>query len=160
MEVFNDQKYDKLNKHHTDLGVPWRDPSFPTSDASIGISKLNSLPRNIQWKRPKVSHPWIIFLKDLSHRNILCLHTGYREGATALLGWDIGQGCHTRPTGWVWFDTCELCLPFDRTNSCNAMSLIIFVDHWLITHYAVTTKGIVGKLTLRGQAVNRSFDIK
>jgi len=53
MELFKDQRYDKLSKHHSDLGVPWRDPSFPTSDASIGLSKINNLPRNIQWKRPK-----------------------------------------------------------------------------------------------------------
>ena len=62
MELFNDQKFDKLRKHHSDLGVPWRDPTFPASDASIGLSKIQSLPRNIQWKRPHVSvvrFPWI-----------------------------------------------------------------------------------------------------
>ena len=29
MELFNDQKYDKLSKHHSEMGVPWRDPTFP-----------------------------------------------------------------------------------------------------------------------------------
>jgi len=53
MEIFNQQKYEKLHKHHSDLGVPWTDPTFPASDASIGVAKLQSLPKNIQWKRPK-----------------------------------------------------------------------------------------------------------
>ena len=53
MEFFNDQNYEKIRKHHAELGVPWTDPKFTASDSSIGLSKVQKLPRNIQWKRPR-----------------------------------------------------------------------------------------------------------
>ena len=56
MELFNDQNFDKIRKKYEELGVPWTDPTFTASDSSIGQSKLNDLPRNIQWKRPYVSN--------------------------------------------------------------------------------------------------------
>lgn len=52
MELFNDQNFDKIRKKYEELGVPWTDPTFTSSDSSIGQSKLKDLPRNIQWKRP------------------------------------------------------------------------------------------------------------
>ncbi len=51
---YRDQNFSKLSKHHRDLGVPWSDPTFPPSDASIGTAKVKNLPRNIEWKRPRV----------------------------------------------------------------------------------------------------------
>ena len=27
-------------KHHRELGVPWTDPAFPPSDASVGAAKV------------------------------------------------------------------------------------------------------------------------
>ena len=55
MELFHDQDFDKIQKKHSELGVPWTDPTFSASDASIGLSKIKDLPHNIQWKRPYVS---------------------------------------------------------------------------------------------------------
>ena len=56
MERFKGQNYDKLRKHHSDMGVPWTDPTFPASDTSIGHSKSSKIPRNVKWLRPSVSH--------------------------------------------------------------------------------------------------------
>ena len=56
MELFHDQDFDKIQKKHSELGVPWTDPTFSASDASIGLSKIKDLPHNIQWKRPFVSN--------------------------------------------------------------------------------------------------------
>ncbi len=53
-EKFKDQNYEKLRKHHRELGVPWTDPTFPASEASIGLTKARKLPRKIEWKRPGV----------------------------------------------------------------------------------------------------------
>ena len=66
MELFNDQNFEKIQKKHSELGVPWSDPTFSASDASIGLSKVKDLPRNIEWKRPYVS----------SLRNLYFLHSG------------------------------------------------------------------------------------
>ena len=55
MELFHDQDFEKIQKKHSDLGVPWTDPTFSASDATIGLSKIKDLPHNIQWKRPYVS---------------------------------------------------------------------------------------------------------
>ena len=59
-ECFKGQSYSKIRKHHQELGVPWTDPQFPASDASIGLNKLKELPRNIEWKRPIVSRQQFI----------------------------------------------------------------------------------------------------
>ena len=42
VEVFKDQRYAKLRKHHQELGVPWTDHTFPANDSSIGIQKVNN----------------------------------------------------------------------------------------------------------------------
>ena len=42
--------YEKLVKHHRELGVPWTDPAFPLSDAA----KVRQLGRKVEWKRPSV----------------------------------------------------------------------------------------------------------
>ena len=55
MDLFNDQNFEKIQKKHCELGVPWSDPTFSASDVSIGLSKVKDLPRNIEWKRPYVS---------------------------------------------------------------------------------------------------------
>ena len=55
MERFKGQKYEKLRKHHQEMGVPWTDPTFPPSDTSIGHSKSGKMPRIVTWKRPHVS---------------------------------------------------------------------------------------------------------
>ena len=55
MELLHDQDFDKIQKKHSELGVPWTDPTFSASDATIGLSKIKDLPHNIQWKRPYVS---------------------------------------------------------------------------------------------------------
>ena len=55
MERFKGQNYEKLRKHHQEMGVPWTDPTFPASDTSIGHSKGGKIPRNVKWKRPSVS---------------------------------------------------------------------------------------------------------
>ena len=55
MERFKGQNYEKLRKHHQEMGVPWTDPTFPASDTSIGHSKGGKIPRNVRWKRPSVS---------------------------------------------------------------------------------------------------------
>ena len=49
--------YEKLVKHHRELGVPWTDPAFPPSDAdaSFGAAKVRQLGRKVEWKRPSVS---------------------------------------------------------------------------------------------------------
>ena len=52
---FKSQNYDKLVKHHRALGVPWTDPTFPPSDASVGAAKVRELGRKVEWKRPSVS---------------------------------------------------------------------------------------------------------
>ena len=52
---FKNQNYDKLVKHHRALGVPWTDPTFPPSDASVGAAKVRELGRKVEWKRPSVS---------------------------------------------------------------------------------------------------------
>ena len=39
--IFKDQKYQKLRKHHQDLGVPWTDHTFPANDTSIGLQKVS-----------------------------------------------------------------------------------------------------------------------
>ena len=54
-ERFKDQNYDKLVKHPRALGVPWTDPTFPPSEASIGAGKVRELGRKVEWKRPGVS---------------------------------------------------------------------------------------------------------
>ena len=46
--------YEKLVKHHRELGVPWTDPAFPPSDASVGVAKVRQLGRKVEWKRPSV----------------------------------------------------------------------------------------------------------
>ena len=46
--------YEKLVKHHRELGVPWTDPAFPPSDASVGAAKVCQLGRKVEWKRPSV----------------------------------------------------------------------------------------------------------
>ena len=43
--------YEKLVKHHRELGVPWTDPAFPPSDASVGAAKVRQLGRKVEWKR-------------------------------------------------------------------------------------------------------------
>ena len=45
--------YVKLVKHHPELGVPWTDPAFPPSDASVGAAK-------VEWKRPSLSREWVV----------------------------------------------------------------------------------------------------
>ena len=55
---FRDQSYEKLVKHHRELGVPWTDPAFPPSDASVGAAKVRQLGRKVEWKRPAVSVMW------------------------------------------------------------------------------------------------------
>jgi len=47
---FKGQKYQKLRKHHQDLGVPWTDHTFPANDSSIGLQKSRELGR-IDWIR-------------------------------------------------------------------------------------------------------------
>ena len=54
-ERYKKQNYDKLVKHHRALGVPWTDPTFPPSDASVGGAKVRELGRKVEWKRPSVS---------------------------------------------------------------------------------------------------------
>ena len=63
MERFKGQNYDKLRKHHSDMGVPWTDPTFPASDTSIGHSKSSKIPRNVKWLRPSVSHYFLQLVK-------------------------------------------------------------------------------------------------
>ena len=46
--------YKKLVKHHRELGVPWTDPAFPPSDASVSAAKVRQLGRKVEWKRPSV----------------------------------------------------------------------------------------------------------
>eukprot|EP00092_Neocalanus_flemingeri_P028100 GFUD01030512.1.p1 GENE.GFUD01030512.1~~GFUD01030512.1.p1 ORF type:complete len:655 (+),score=129.40 GFUD01030512.1:209-2173(+) len=48
--IFKDQKYQKLRKHHQDLGVPWTDHTFPANESSIGLQKSRELGR-IDWRR-------------------------------------------------------------------------------------------------------------
>jgi len=48
--IFKDQKYQKLRKHHQDLGVPWTDHTFPANDSSIGLQKSRELGR-VDWRR-------------------------------------------------------------------------------------------------------------
>lgn len=55
MELFKGQKYEKLKKHHQEMGVPWTDDTFPPSDTSIGHTKASKLPRKVKWLRPSVS---------------------------------------------------------------------------------------------------------
>jgi len=50
IELFRDQKYSKLRKHHQELGVPWTDSSFPASNASIGLKKAKDL-QGVEWRR-------------------------------------------------------------------------------------------------------------
>ena len=64
MELLHDQNFDRIQKKHSELGVPWTDPTFSASDASIGLSKIKDLPHNIQWKRPYVSCCYHYFLHD------------------------------------------------------------------------------------------------
>ena len=52
--------YEKLVKHHRELGVPWTDPALPPSDASVGAAKVRQLGRKVEWKRPFVSAEWVI----------------------------------------------------------------------------------------------------
>ena len=52
--------YVKLVKHHRELGVPWTDPAFPPSDASVGAAKVRQLGRKVEWKRPSVSAEWVV----------------------------------------------------------------------------------------------------
>ena len=49
--------YEKLVKHHRELGVPWTDPAFPPSDASVGTAKVRQLGREVEWKMLSVSTP-------------------------------------------------------------------------------------------------------
>jgi len=48
--IFKDQKYQKLRKHHQELGVPWTDHTFPANESSIGLHKIRELGR-IDWRR-------------------------------------------------------------------------------------------------------------
>jgi len=50
IELFRDQKYAKLRKHHQELGVPWTDSIFPASNASIGLKKSKEL-QGVEWRR-------------------------------------------------------------------------------------------------------------
>jgi len=50
MDIFKDQNYSKLRKHHQDLGVPWTDASFPANDSSIGLNKAKELV-GVEWRR-------------------------------------------------------------------------------------------------------------
>ena len=62
---FKEQCYEKLVKHHRELGVPWTDPAFPPSDASVGAAKVRQLGRKVEWKRPSVSAPHAVcFIRD------------------------------------------------------------------------------------------------
>ena len=45
---FKEQCYEKLVKHHRELGVPWTDPAFPPSDASVGAAKVRQLGRKVE----------------------------------------------------------------------------------------------------------------
>eukprot|EP00096_Caligus_rogercresseyi_P010637 TRINITY_DN3959_c0_g1_i1.p1 TRINITY_DN3959_c0_g1~~TRINITY_DN3959_c0_g1_i1.p1 ORF type:complete len:635 (+),score=127.13 TRINITY_DN3959_c0_g1_i1:62-1966(+) len=53
MDLYKGQAYAKLKKHHLDLGVPWSDPTFPASNASIGDKIIREFARDIKWLRPK-----------------------------------------------------------------------------------------------------------
>ena len=68
MERFKGQKYEKLRKHHQEMGVPWTDPTFPPSDTSIGHSKSGKMPRIVTWKRPHVS----VLQIECLHRFLSC----------------------------------------------------------------------------------------
>lgn len=70
MEIFKGQKYDKLRKHHQELGVPWTDPTFSPSDTSIGHTKRDQLPRNVKWKRPhELCEKPKLFVDGISHHD-------------------------------------------------------------------------------------------
>lgn len=51
VHIFKEQQYDKIRKHHQELGVPWTDPTFPANDSSIGLGKSREL-RGVEWRRP------------------------------------------------------------------------------------------------------------
>ncbi len=70
MEAFKGQKYEKLRKHHQDMGVPWTDPTFPPSDTSIGQSKRSRLPPRMKWMRPsEITENPKLFVDGLSHHD-------------------------------------------------------------------------------------------
>ena len=50
VELFKEQKYAKLRKHHQDLGVPWTDPTFPANLCSLGLAKARTL-HQVEWCR-------------------------------------------------------------------------------------------------------------
>jgi len=77
MERFKGQKYEKLRKHHGDMGVPWCDPTFPATDTSIGHSKSSKLPRNVKWLRPsEICDNPRLFVDGISHHDATQGHLG------------------------------------------------------------------------------------
>nr|CAD7405320.1 unnamed protein product [Timema poppensis] len=48
--LFKDQNYEKLRKHHQKLESLFIDPYFPPSSSSIG--NYEKIPTGIEWKRP------------------------------------------------------------------------------------------------------------
>lgn len=57
---FKSQSYSELKKHHLEQGTLFIDATFPAIDGVIGTS---SIPPNIAWKRPKVSKPYVTYIK-------------------------------------------------------------------------------------------------
>lgn len=77
MERFKGQKYEKLRKHHADMGVPWSDPTFPATDTSIGHSKSSNFPRNVKWLRPsEICDNPRLFVDGISHHDATQGHLG------------------------------------------------------------------------------------